>query len=140
MTLRAACVFVAVAALTCACSRPSSQAAAQEGGTGSREPCSDATSQTELTQCWSAEAVQAGRRVADMQRQLTSAIGNEPEALARFERAQKQWEAYRDAHCQAVAGLSDGGSAAPLQQAHCEARLAASRETELKAILGDISR
>jgi uncharacterized protein YecT (DUF1311 family) len=140
MIRRAASVFVVVAALTCGCSRPGSQAAAQEGGTRGREPCSDATSQAELTQCWSAEAVQAGRRVSDVQRQLTSAIGNEGEALARFERAQQQWEAYRDAHCQAVAGLSDGGSAAPMQQAVCEARLAASRETELKTLLGELSR
>ena len=135
-----ACTIVMCAILTCACHRPNGKAAAQERAAAA-DPCADARSQAEMTQCWAHEASEADRRVTDLQDQVISALGtDQPELRARFERAHRQWSAYRDDYCSAVSGLSVGGSMEPLQQAQCKARLAAAHETELKSILSDLSR
>ena len=54
--------------------------------------------------------------------------------LPQLEAAEKAWTAYRDAQCQAEAGLNAGGSIVPLVVARCRTGLARRRAEELKAV------
>ena len=132
-----------VSALVCGgCERQSAGAAPQQPQTAAAEPCPDADTQAEMTSCWSQQAQEAERAVAEAQRGITVRLteDRDSDSATRFERAQAQWAAYRDAHCEAVAHLSEGGSIAPLQLAQCRARMARERGAELKLVLDDVAR
>jgi uncharacterized protein YecT (DUF1311 family) len=81
-----------------------------------------------------AEALEEGRYAAAMQALETKGATDQRGLL---EAAEQQWREYRDAQCQAAAGLYGGGSMAPMVTADCRARLAGQRAAELKAVYLD---
>jgi uncharacterized protein YecT (DUF1311 family) len=54
--------------------------------------------------------------------------------------AEQAWKSYRDAQCEAEAGLYAGGSAAPMMKVVCQGRMARSRTEELKQVYEEWAR
>ena len=118
------------------CGGPAPATAPGDADTG---PCRTATTQAELTRCWSdesrdaeAKALATFVRVAAWLRDRDSTA-----ALRAIEDGQATWAAYRDAHCGAVAEVYEGGSLGPMQEARCRAGLARLRQRELDALMSD---
>jgi uncharacterized protein YecT (DUF1311 family) len=105
------------------------------------DPCRGATTQGELTRCWSGESRQAGEEARAALRRVVSWLrdrGSEA-ALRAVENGDATWTAYRDAQCAAVAAVYDAGSLGPMQEARCRAGLAHARRRELDALMSDAS-
>lgn len=108
-------------------------------GVATQDPCSSAESQAEMTRCWSEAAVAAEQRSGEAYAQLATWLQQrqQSDVAQRFSEAQARWETYRDAHCESVTAVYEGGSMAGLQAAHCRARLAEQRRRELEAVMSD---
>ena len=103
------------------------------------DPCRTATTQAELTRCWSDESRTADTEARAAFERVTAWLrdrGSEA-ALRAVEDGQAAWLAYRDAHCGAVAEVYEGGSLGPMQEARCRAGLARSRHRELDTLMSD---
>ncbi len=130
--------LLTVAALTAGCGRPAANTM-QEAEWVQAEPCRHVESQAELTRCWTQEAQNVSGRVTERQRRLVALLDDQ-ESAALFDRAHEEWEAYRTAYCRAVSQVSESGSAAQLESAHCQARLSTERERELEGIMREFAR
>jgi uncharacterized protein YecT (DUF1311 family) len=111
-------------------------------GDAATDPCRTATTQAELTRCWSDESRLAEEETRAAQARVVDWLRNRgSEASVRaIEDGQTTWAAYRDAHCAAVATVYDGGSLGPMQEARCRADLARLRQGELDTLMSDASR
>ena len=130
---RLAAALSVFAALSCGRPAPSAAPA------GTDDPCGAATTQTELTRCWSVQSRQAE---AEARTALTRVVAwlrdrGSAAALRAVEDGESRWIAYRDTQCAAVAAVYDGGSLGPMQEARCRAGLAEARRRELDALMAD---
>ena len=142
-------MLLAAFAIVSACSRaepPPPQPAPQPSTTPTPQtaspaldPCDKAETQAELNSCWSNEQREAERRADESFATVSDWLRRREQAgvLKMFEEAQAKWADYRDAHCSAVAGVYEGGSMAPMQEAHCRADLAESRRRALETAMSD---
>ena len=70
-------------------------------------------------------------------------LSDDNDGRSRLVKAQKAWVAFRDAECTFQSSGDDGGTAAPMVAAQCQATLTQQRTKQLKAYLncqeGDLS-
>ena len=104
-------------------------------------PCAEATTQLQMTACWSSLAKEAERKVELLFRQLRTMLASGPlaEMALTLENSQTKWREYRDAYCEAVGLAYSGGSIAPMEKASCRVRVAADRDAELRALQTDLA-
>jgi len=97
--------------------------------------------QAELGACWSRAADEARARAAATYARAAQWLEGRQQHTARqrLADAQRQWDLYRKAYCDAVAGVYEGGSVAGTQRAHCEATLDARHADELATLISDAS-
>jgi uncharacterized protein YecT (DUF1311 family) len=94
-------------------------------------PCSAATSQAQLNRCWANQADKAAQRLnAALDAALAKTTARDP-----VQAAQEKWKEYRDAECDAVAALYEGGSMQPMQRSACIVHLTNERIAELKNVV-----
>lgn len=99
-------------------------------------PCAAAQTQTDLNQCWSAQASAAvadlraayAKLVAGMQK-----LGIDPKPLVS---AQGAWVGARDATCEFEESLYQGGTIAPMIGAECFDRMTRARTAQLQTLAG----
>ncbi|RJG46322.1 lysozyme inhibitor LprI family protein [Mesorhizobium sp. DCY119] len=76
-------------------------------------------------------------------KKIQTRIADDADGKARFVKAQRAWIAFRNAECTFQSSGDDGGSAAPMVVAACQAELTKDRTRQLKAYLncqeGDLS-
>lgn len=97
---------------------------------GRKAYCATARTQLQLNRCWAREAESSGKRLA-------AAIGKllkDTPVRGKVETAQTKWAEYRDAQCDAVAAIYEGGSMQPMQRASCVVHLTDQRIAELEAM------
>jgi uncharacterized protein YecT (DUF1311 family) len=120
---------------------PSASAASQQVGASAQtpDPCQRIEAQAELSKCWGDAANRAEARSREAYQKVVAWLGKRDQAdvVKMVEEAQSRWEDYRDAQCEAAAGVYDGGSIAPMAEAQCKARLAEQRARELDAMMAD---
>src|SRR4051812_34920902 len=106
-----------------------------------KAPCAEATSQRQMTTCWSNLAKEAERNAESRFDQLRTKLahGALAEIAPALENSQTKWREYRDAYCEAVERAYSGGSMAPMQKASCRVRVAEARDTELRALQTDLA-
>ena len=106
------------------------------------EPCRSASTQTELTSCWSAESRLAEQGARGAFDRAANLLRNRPDAesLRALEQAESAWAAYRTAQCAATAAPYRGGSLGPMQQARCRAERANERRLTLERFAADLTR
>lgn len=96
--------------------------------------CSGAIAQADLNDCAAREFEAADRALNGA---YAEAVAGARRAGARQEdllrQAQRAWIAFRDAACAADASLFDGGSAQPMVESGCLARLTEARAADLRA-------
>ncbi len=68
-------------------------------------------------------------------KQVQKRIADDADGNARFVKAQRAWIAFRNAECTFQSSGDDGGSAAPMVAAGCQAELTKDRTKQLKAYL-----
>lgn len=106
------------------------------------DSCDSAASQMAMNACYGQKA-----KVADSLEALAYAAARgalhtkgADDRIPQLEAAEKAWGEYRDAQCQAEAGLNEGGSIAPLVVATCRGGLATRRAEELKEVYQEWAR
>ena len=92
-----------------------------------------------MTRCWSEAAVTAEQASVEAHNKVVNWLQQrqQPEVARIFREAQARWEAYRDAQCEGVSAVYEGGSIAALQRAQCRLRLAEQRQRELEVVISD---
>lgn len=100
------------------------------------DPCDSIATQVGMNACYGQKA-----KLADSLEQAAFTAARNAlkgkgadDRVAQLEAAEQAWAAYRDAECQAEAGLNEGGSVVPLVIATCRAGLADRRAEELKEV------
>jgi uncharacterized protein YecT (DUF1311 family) len=100
------------------------------------DPCDSAVTQMAMNACYGEKA-----RIADSLETVAYAGAKAAlhqkgadDRMPQLEAAEKAWAAYRDAQCQAEAGLNEGGSIAGLVVATCRSGLAGRRTEELNTV------
>ncbi|AEH88379.1 lysozyme inhibitor LprI family protein [Mesorhizobium opportunistum] len=68
-------------------------------------------------------------------KQIQKRLADDSGGKARLVKAQRTWIAFRNAECTFQSGGDDGGSAAPMVAAACQAELTKDRNKQLKAYL-----
>ena len=68
-------------------------------------------------------------------KQIQKRLTDDSDGKARLVKAQRAWIAFRNAECTFQSSGDDGGSAAPMVTAACQAELTKNRSTQLKAYL-----
>ncbi|MEI5681238.1 DUF1311 domain-containing protein [Mesorhizobium sp. CGMCC 1.15528] len=68
-------------------------------------------------------------------KQIQKRIADDADGKARLVTAQRAWIAFRNAECTFQSSGDDGGSAAPMVAAACQAELTKNRTKQLKAYL-----
>lgn len=113
---------------------------AQAGGVSDADPCAHATTQRELTACWSEAAAAQEDLLIRRLGQIRERIGESgrDQLGPALEDAQARWSRYRDAHCRMFAMAWEGGSGEAMARAICRHRLAAGRREELQRLLVDL--
>lgn len=106
-----------------------------------KAPCAEATTQRQMTTCWSSLAKEVERKTESRFDQLRTKLagGALAETAPALENSQTKWREYRDAYCEAVERTYSGGSMAPMQKASCRVRVAEARDTELRALQTDLA-
>ena len=99
------------------------------------DPCSNVSSQSEMTICWGKEYKAADTRLNQVYRQLVSMLGDEEKL--ELKKAQTAWLKYRDANCEFAANQYKGGSMRPMIYAICLAEMTENRTTELRSQITD---
>jgi uncharacterized protein YecT (DUF1311 family) len=99
------------------------------------DPCSNVSSQSEMTICWGKEYKAADTRLNQVYRQLVSMLGGEEKL--ELKKAQTAWLKYRDANCEFAANQYKGGSMRPMIYAMCLAEMTDNRTTELRSQITD---
>ena len=99
------------------------------------DPCSNVSSQSEMTICWGKEYKAADTRLNQLYRQLVSMLGGEEKL--ELKKAQTAWLKYRDANCEFAANQYKGGSMRPMIYAICLAEMTENRTTELRSQIKD---
>jgi uncharacterized protein YecT (DUF1311 family) len=103
------------------------------------EPCAAADSQAAMARCWGEEATAAEQRSAAARDKVLDWLQErqQDDVAKMFREAHTRWESYRDAQCESVAAVYQGGSIAALQRAQCRRRLAEARTRELDEMMSD---
>jgi uncharacterized protein YecT (DUF1311 family) len=138
-----AIAFLLSAAMCASCERQSAsvtdtpQAAAQK--TVVEQPCAAADSQAAMTRCWGEEATAAEQHSTATYEKVLNWLQErqQDDVVKLFRETQARWESFRNAHCDSIAAVYDGGSIAGLQQAQCRLRLAEARTRELELVMSD---
>jgi uncharacterized protein YecT (DUF1311 family) len=68
-------------------------------------------------------------------KQIQKRLGDDADGKTRFVKAQRAWIAFRNAECTFQSSGDDGGSAAPMVAASCQAELTKNRTKQLKGYL-----
>ncbi|HUS12991.1 MAG TPA: lysozyme inhibitor LprI family protein [Pyrinomonadaceae bacterium] len=121
---------VIVSLLVCLLANPSSVQKESKS-----DPCSNVSSQSEMTICWRKEYKAADTRLNLVYRQLVSMLGEEEKL--ELKKAQTAWLKYRDANCEFAANQYKGGSMRPMIYAICLAEMSDNRTSELKSQITD---
>ena len=121
---------VIVSLLVCFLANPSSVQKESKS-----DPCSNVSSQSEMTICWRKEYQAADTRLHQVYRQLVSMLGEEEKL--ELKKAQTAWLKYRDANCDFEGNQYKGGSMRPMIYAICLTDMTESRTTELKSQITD---
>jgi uncharacterized protein YecT (DUF1311 family) len=112
----------------------------------SGQDCANAMTQSDMNRCATADLAKAdaalnrqwkltlaGMREADRQPHKDGRPGYADQLL----KAQRAWLAYRDAHCVSDGYVMRGGSAEPMLQAGCRARLTEERTKQLAHLIAE---
>jgi len=100
--------------------------------------CKDTKTQLDMNTCLASAYGDADR---DLNALYTSVKGKlNPAAIAKLQEAQRAWIRYRDANCEAEAGLYEGGSIQPAVRSGCLGRVTRARVAELHTIYDTGSR
>ena len=99
------------------------------------EPCADAQTQAEMTQCAGKAYKAADAELNQVYQKLVALLDdNEKAQLKGVETA---WIKYRDANCEFVADQFKGGTMRPMVYAFCIADVTKNRTAELKTQIED---
>jgi uncharacterized protein YecT (DUF1311 family) len=106
------------------------------GQKGSKsDPCSEASSQPEMTECWRKEYKAADTKLNQVYRKLVLMLDDEEKS--ELKEAQTAWLKYRDTNCDFVANQYKGGTIRPMIYAICLTEMTESRTTELTRQITD---
>lgn len=97
--------------------------------------CDNAQTQTELNLCAQLSFQKADQELNSIYKQLLSLLSKEDKALVI--EAQRQWIAYRDAHCKFYEKMYAGGSMLTMVLANCKETTTQSRINELKELIAE---
>lgn len=97
----------------------------------------DCTADTEvaMTRCAARDFARADAALNAAYERIVARLGSDPDTAGRLVAAQKAWIAFRDAECAFATGDHAGGSAAPMADAQCRARLTRARVRDFDAYL-----
>ena len=97
------------------------------------QPCARDGTQSALNQCAYETFLETSAALSQQLRQLDAGLA--PTQRKRWQSVQKSWLAYRTKACEFEASLLDGGSAQPMMQWQCAARMTRERATELSRFM-----
>jgi uncharacterized protein YecT (DUF1311 family) len=100
---------------------------------GGKNPCEQAGSQYEATQCAGREYKQADAELNKVYQQVLKQ--EDKDGQARLKTAQLNWLKFRDTECEYEAGDYIGGTMRPMVAAFCLAAVTNERTKQLKEIL-----
>ncbi len=98
-------------------------------------PCASAQTQTDLNQCWAAQAAQADAQLNATYKKVRAglrALGVNPDDIVPSELA---WIVARDSTCAFEESLSEGGSISPMMGSQCVDRMTRARTQYLADLL-----
>jgi uncharacterized protein YecT (DUF1311 family) len=101
------------------------------------DPCADAQSQAEMTQCAGKAYKAADAELNQVYQKLVAMLDDEEKA--QLKDVETAWIKYRDANCAFVADQFKGGTMRPMVYALCLADVTKNRTTELKTQIEDRS-
>jgi uncharacterized protein YecT (DUF1311 family) len=101
------------------------------------DPCPDAQSQAEMTQCAGKAYKAADAELNQIYQKLVAMLDDDEKA--QLKDVETAWIKYRDANCEFVADQFKGGTMRPMVYAFCLADVTKSRTTELKTQIKDRS-
>ena len=93
--------------------------------------CSDSKTRLDMNQCLSARMTLAEKELAKYLEESRRRVANAPRTLAEFEKAQKAWVAFRDAHCGAIYQYWAQGSVRGAMAGYCVLELTRRRTHDL---------
>jgi len=99
------------------------------------DPCANAQTQAEMTQCAEREYKAADVALNQVYRQLVAMLDDEEKA--QLKEAQTAWLKYRDTNCEFVADQYKGGTMRPMIFGYCLAEVTSNRTAELKSQIQD---
>ena len=97
------------------------------------QPCAWDGTQSALNPCACETFLETSAALSQQLRQLDAGLA--PTQRKRWRSVQRSWLAYRTKACEFEASLRDGGSAQPMMQWPCAARMTHERATELSRFL-----
>ena len=101
------------------------------------DPCPNAQSQAEMTQCAGKEYKAADAELNQVYQKLVAMLDDDEKA--QLKTAQTAWLKYRDSNCEFVADQFKGGTMRPMVYAFCLADVTKNRTTELRTQIKDRS-
>ena len=101
------------------------------------DPCPDAQSQAEMTQCAGKAYKAADAELNQAYQKLVAMLDDEEKAQLKV--VETSWIKYRDANCEFVADQFKGGTMRPMVYAFCLADVTKTRTAELKSQIKDRS-
>ncbi|GAB3930674.1 lysozyme inhibitor LprI family protein [Larkinella terrae] len=97
--------------------------------------CDNAQTQTEMNMCAQMRFQKADQELNAVYKQLIELVSKDDKTLVI--EAQRQWIAYRDAHCKVYEKMYQGGSMLNMVIANCKETTTLSRINELKELIAE---
>jgi uncharacterized protein YecT (DUF1311 family) len=93
--------------------------------------CRDSKTTLEMNQCLSDQITLAEKELAKYFEESRRRVAHDPRTLVEFEKAQKAWVAFRDAHCGAIYQYWAQGSVRGAKAGYCVLKLTRRRTHDL---------